>query len=986
MSGVAKKPKKRRTTKEPKKKEPVPEVVTRVFGDSTYKGIIREDHFGAQYLETGVAEYTWHNGICYEGPFVASDIVGKGKIRWPDGSHYEGELRDGKRHGDGIFHSADGATSYRGQWYCGNRHGHGYLAFDALQSSYYEGCWLNGKKHGEGCQVWPRGNKYAGQWILGKMHGRGTMTWITANGTEQYTGLWEDSRPHGEGSHTWFVTDPSQDPGTGAAQQQQQQQQKQRQLNNRYSGQWNLGKREGVGTFYYANGAYYRGEWKAHTREGHGRHTFEDGRAFEGSFVNGTFADPRAAAAVTSISDVEDNPMSRCTDISDLEVHALPSDFARLEATAGFGYTEPTKILKEVYNKILWNVAELKDMYGKYRALLPLPDEDPFVLRTHQLWLLARNSGLVTPRCSLARLDRFAFAGPRRLREDTPEASQVVRPLTPRFVESIDASGKGVTTFATAEAADGGDGAGSGDDSADGQSAVVPCLAAALVHEQTEGSVSTRSGAEESTTCANAALSMIQTIADGSSSPEVGTHQQSGNKDHFDVHSPTTSMLLRHFLEATVRLAIARFPDERGLASQVHRLFDEHLLREELSAASATSDTSDRAQHLWDFLVHPKFHLARVEFEPALRSLFEGCAAAINNASKAQSGKPAKGLLLAPCCGGYSGPRREMASALARSDKTLRLKDVLRLLDRLGFLLPTTEGAACLDNPLSQALRLSEALVGDEDALSADCLTDRTATEESGGQEPMNVESVPTAAAKALPTPSVDSGIATAAPVGDVGTSTAVADNGRGLPQKAGALPGLALEMPSASELTPCTFGVTLLQLLRLTTEVMSPETIDLLQWDIDSQTFKTGNELVSLLEYVETELVFAEFHRLLLRLAELGTCSDAALCEKLPLHSRFRGFLRHVFFPAFEVPYSGPVCPESALSELTKQQEGGETRLVEEEPHPFDEVLSKGNVAHELPVPLQLVAWHGFAPETLEVPGRRYWPASYVDEVLEWR
>lgn len=39
-----------------------------------------------------------------------------------------------------------------------------------------------------------------------------------------------------------------------------------------------------MGTFYYANGAYYHGEWKANVKDGQGRHTFEDGKVYQGRF------------------------------------------------------------------------------------------------------------------------------------------------------------------------------------------------------------------------------------------------------------------------------------------------------------------------------------------------------------------------------------------------------------------------------------------------------------------------------------------------------------------------------------------------------------------------------------------------------------------------------------------------------------------------------------------------------------------------------
>merc|ERR1719158_2214694 len=44
-----------------------------------------------------------------------------------------------------------------------------------------------------------------------------------------------------------------------------------------------------------------------------------------------------------------------------------------------------------------------------------------------------------------------------------------------------------------------------------------------------------------------------------------------------DVHSPATILMFRHFLEIFVRVAVGRFPNERGLEQQVRRLFKELL-------------------------------------------------------------------------------------------------------------------------------------------------------------------------------------------------------------------------------------------------------------------------------------------------------------------------------------------------------------------------------------------------------------------------
>lgn len=41
---------------------------------------------------------------------------GTGKLTWPDGSYYEGEVRDNRKHGQGTYYSKEDNSTYYGEW------------------------------------------------------------------------------------------------------------------------------------------------------------------------------------------------------------------------------------------------------------------------------------------------------------------------------------------------------------------------------------------------------------------------------------------------------------------------------------------------------------------------------------------------------------------------------------------------------------------------------------------------------------------------------------------------------------------------------------------------------------------------------------------------------------------------------------------------------------------------------------------------------
>ena len=76
---------------------------------------------------------------------------GQGIYQWPSGARYQGQFKNGQRHGLGRYTHSDGSV--------------------------YTGNYDMGKRHGQGTLVWSTGKKYSGAWNQGFQHGRGEKTW-----------------------------------------------------------------------------------------------------------------------------------------------------------------------------------------------------------------------------------------------------------------------------------------------------------------------------------------------------------------------------------------------------------------------------------------------------------------------------------------------------------------------------------------------------------------------------------------------------------------------------------------------------------------------------------------------------------------------------------------------------------------------------------------------------------------------------------------
>ena len=125
------------------------------------------------------------------------------RIEYDGGDVYEGETRNGKRHGKGKYTWADGDT-YEGDWKDGKRCGRGKLiqygkspSGETYMKYSYDGEWLDSKEHGHGICVegdfgmYKNDKVYEGEWVNGKRQGR--FVWYLTNSKGgRYMDFYED--------------------------------------------------------------------------------------------------------------------------------------------------------------------------------------------------------------------------------------------------------------------------------------------------------------------------------------------------------------------------------------------------------------------------------------------------------------------------------------------------------------------------------------------------------------------------------------------------------------------------------------------------------------------------------------------------------------------------------------------------------------------------------------------------------------------------
>jgi len=128
--------------------------------------IASQSVFSKDDCDENISPKEWNN--CY------------GTIIHSKGGKYEGEFKDGLRHGLGIYYFPSGGV--------------------------YEGQWVKGESEGKGKQTWVTGETYEGEYKKGKREGYGIFSWGKDNKkkylrNDRYEGDFKDNEKHGLGTY-----------------------------------------------------------------------------------------------------------------------------------------------------------------------------------------------------------------------------------------------------------------------------------------------------------------------------------------------------------------------------------------------------------------------------------------------------------------------------------------------------------------------------------------------------------------------------------------------------------------------------------------------------------------------------------------------------------------------------------------------------------------------------------------------------------------
>lgn len=456
------------------------------------------------------------------------------------------------------------------------------------------------------------------------------------------------------------------------------------------------------------------------------------------------------------------------------------------------------------------------------------------------------------------------------------------------------------------------------------------------------------------------------------------------------IHSATKPLLQRQFLESIVRLGIARFPNELGLECQAQRLF-----KERIQPGIGKVHGSDIT---FSCLVDSDARAALDEFEPMLGRLFRGppppaddAQKSVTSTSPASPSAPGREAAAIAAALQAAGLPAELANLQCmrkygdycsvqrnyhlrgRLDQTVRVKDVLILLERAGLIAATSHSAFPIDDPFEHIFAAKMA----EEANEAEA--DKDAEGGSSGQLPIDLAEVP----PEFPTEAeilgdaIDGTVAMSAP-----SAEAPAAEAAGQEALESTTPK---EKPlTAADFASCDMRVGLLDVLRFLTEVGSPGSEENIRLRLNPEDVCPRSDILSLLEYAETELIYSELERLVTCIALLATSRDKELCNRLTMAKRLGGFLRYVLMPAMVSGPYAPQDPSAASAEGAAAEGASEAAPAAEAPAAEPEAADADAANQDM-----LSFWQGFDDSSVAhveaALCTRRWLSGYEHDVADW-
>lgn len=193
---------------------------------------VEMEGYGKLYLKKDniLAEGVWKGGM-----------MTNGRIYFPNGDIYEGNIENSTFEGKGTLYFADGVV-YKGDFKAGERSGEGVQTYP--DGSIYTGQFEYDKFNNKGDFKWSNGYRYIGNFENSQLYGKGILSNEKTHSI--YNGEFKKNTFHGNGTYTWGSTETS------------------------YEGQYENGIKQGKGIIKKANGFMFNGGFIDNRPHGYG--------------------------------------------------------------------------------------------------------------------------------------------------------------------------------------------------------------------------------------------------------------------------------------------------------------------------------------------------------------------------------------------------------------------------------------------------------------------------------------------------------------------------------------------------------------------------------------------------------------------------------------------------------------------------------------------------------------------------------------------